>query len=297
MSNIEKMQSAPLTPADVQNTGLKLNYEKRTDIQFAEPDGLTAETILNISKQGRLRLQNQPRPEGALKKAGETGQREAYEAEALARREQDRRAPITPDRLDLMQMDEPDTYIRCIESRIKAHEYERGSKEYEQHMSAYYNLSQDWFDRRCQNARVNPVAKKCDTISSLQSTYSDAVHDTTFDVYASKKYANLWKHDTKFSVLMSTDMLNELAAVKNIGVVSGTKNDSANQYLKRIDDAVRQMKEAEKNYEGTHKALRFGVILEDSGSVTFHAKYSGCEDENGISANSAEELLEKLMAK
>lgn len=56
------------------------------------------------------------------------------------------------------------------------------------------------------------------------------------------------------------------------------------------------MKEAEKNYEGTHKALRFGVMLDDSGNVTFHANYSGCEDENGIMANSAEELLEKLRA-
>lgn len=31
--------------------------------------------------------------------------------------------------------------------------------------------------------------------------------------------------------------------------------------------------------------LRFRVMLDNSGNVTFHANYTGCKDENGIMAN------------
>lgn len=223
MPNIVKMQSTPLMPEDVQKMGLQLNYEKRKDIQFAEPDGLTAETILNISKQGRLRLQNQPRPEGALKKAGETAPREAYETEGRIMRDQDRRAQMGPGRLDIMQMDEPDTYIKCVESRAKALAYERGTKEYEHYMSLYYDTSKDWFDRRCQGANINPAADKCNTISDLQRAYSDTEHDVTFDVYASKKYVDIWQHRTKFNVLMSGKMLSELTTLKDMGTYQERK--------------------------------------------------------------------------
>lgn len=90
MSNSIKMQSVPLTPAGVQKPGLKVNCEKKGNIRFAEPDGLTADTILNLSGEGKLRLQNQLRMlmqedggnYGAMKSAYEAEQRELLDGGA-----------------------------------------------------------------------------------------------------------------------------------------------------------------------------------------------------------------------
>ena len=57
------------------------------------------------------------------------------------------------------------------------------------------------------------------------------------------------------------------------------------------------MKRAEKEYEGNFEWLRFGVKLWDDGRVTYHANYKGCKEKDGIMADSADELLEKLMNK
>lgn len=80
----------------------------------------------------------------------------------------------------------------------------------------YYDTSKEWFDRRCQRANSNPAADKCSTISDLQRAYSDTEYDVTFDVCASKKYADLWQHHAKFNVLISRKMLTELTALKDI---------------------------------------------------------------------------------
>ena len=65
----------------------------------------------------------------------------------------------------------------------------------------------------------------------------------------------------------------------------------------KIDEAVKKMKAAEKNYEGNLEELQFGVKLWNNGDVTYHANYKGCKGGKiGIMANSAEELLQKLMS-
>ena len=63
-----------------------------------------------------------------------------------------------------------------------------------------------------------------------------------------------------------------------------------------LNTANRQWTQAEKEYEGNLEFLCFGVKLWDDGKVTYHANYKDCENDDGIMADSADELLEKLMS-
>ena len=65
--------------------------------------------------------------------------------------------------------------------------------------------------------------------------------------------------------------------------------------MKKIDASIKEMKKAEKEYEGNHEWLRFGVKFWEDGKVTYHANYKGCKDKDGIMADSTDELLKKLM--
>lgn len=315
MSNSIRMGSLTLKPVD--GTNLKIHYEKPKNIQFVEPDGITAETILTISKQGRQLLQNRPRPEGALKKAGATSARGAFEDSGRELRYYTRGNGKENwgdgEYLnELMRIDEPETYAKMRELRQKCQDSGGsgpwwradgwGTEEGEGYAREAAAVSWDWYCRRClnENGKVrNPVRGQCAILEALETQYSDFVHDTTVGVYDGKspdQASYLWKIHTKFNLLLPAKMLNELESLNHMEKLTGKEKENLNQKLEKINSAVDKLKEAEKNYEGTHMFLRFGVMLNDSGSVTFHANYTGCENRDGIMANSAEELLEKLRA-
>ena len=91
-------------------------------------------------------------------------------------------------------------------------------------------------------------------------------------------------------------MYKSLDRFGNINTSSKDKS-AVSALLKRIDKAVKEMKNVEKQYEGNLQGLQFGVKLWDDGRVTYHARYAGCGNEEGIMADSAEELLGMLMRK
>lgn len=315
MSNSIRMESLTLKPID--GTNFKIHYEKSKNIQFSEPDGLTAETILTISKQGRQRLQNQPRPEGALKKAGATSVRAGFEDAGIEQRNYSRgygKDNWADGKFldELMRTDEPETYAKVQELRQKCQDSGGsgpwwkadgwGTEEGEKYSREASAVRWDWYCRRCwcENGEVrNPVRGQRSVLEAIEVQHSDSVHDTTVGVYDGKspdQASYLWNIITKFNVLLPAKMLNELTALNNMEKLTDKEKENLNQKLEKINSAVDKMKEAEKNYEGTHMFLRFGVMLDNGGNVTFHANYTGCEDKNGIMANSAEELLEKLRA-
>jgi hypothetical protein len=127
--------------------------------------------------------------------------------------------------------------------------------------------------------------------------YSDDQHDTRFNYYSDNSETNMWGLNSKFTVLLPVDMLNDLATLDNIQKMPEEKYSDIHNNVEKIDEAVKKMKEAEKNYEGNLEELQFGVKLWNNGDVTYHANYKGCKGGKiGIMANSAEELLQKLMS-
>ena len=81
-----------------------------------------------------------------------------------------------------------------------------------------------------------------------------------------------------------------ITAIENI-----YKQEKYESMMKKIDASIKEMKKAEKEYEGNHEWLRFGVKFWEDGKVTYHANYKGCKDKDGIMADSTDELLKKLM--
>ncbi|MCM1283101.1 MAG: hypothetical protein NC180_01910 [Muribaculaceae bacterium] len=281
---------------NTKDAGVKVSGIKEKDTSN------TVDTILNISGQARLKLKN-AQNDGTVKKAGITSAREVFEEEARDRREYERNRDLLL-RDDIILMDEPETYVKMMEAQKKCIECEWASKEQEQWVAEYVDIRLDWYRRRCFDDNepsgiptINPVEGKCCLISTLQQYYSDAEHDTSFDVYALDKYSDLWKFGTKFNVLIPIEMLNDLETLNHMELLSEEEKEELNQRLEKVDDAVHKMKDVEKNYEGSLKYLRFAVKFDHEGNVTFHANYTGCGDKNGISADSPEELLEKLMSK
>ena len=137
---------------------------------------------------------------------------------------------------------------------------------------------------------------KGDIINSLETKYTDT-HDFSIKIYGNEgqdeiagrldRYAgiSMWRYDSKFNMLITSDMLR---------LMMGSDPKEKSETLEKIDKAVKNMKEAEKEYGGNKEYLRFGVKFHTDGSVTYHANYKGCNDSYGISAKSADELLELL---
>lgn len=93
----------------------------------------------------------------------------------------------------------------------------------------------------------------------------------------------MWELNSKFTVLLPVDMLNGLATLGNIQEMSEEKYSDIHNNVEKIDEAVKKMKEAERNYEGNLEELQFGVKLWKNGDVTYHANYKGCkEGKNGM---------------
>ncbi len=146
---------------------------------------------------------------------------------------------------------------------------------------------------------ISPVSQQSKIIENFEEKYSDGFHDFSLNFYgkegqdeeAGRKNQfnsfSLWRYSTKFNMLLSTDMLKQL---------SEGRTKEQEQLYEKIDEAVNIMKDAEKQYEGDKIFLRFGVKFHTDGNVTYHANYKDCEDSYGIQANSADELLKKLMS-
>lgn len=296
---------------------LNIRCEKEKNIQFEEPVKITNRSVgavMNISVEGRLKSQNQSKLEGSLKKRGTTSDRSRFEDDALDSRNFERVSTGGKwdwcDGMNLyetMKMDEPDTYAKIAELRKKSIESggwgpngtEEGNKlEYEA-----CKLRGDWYFRRCldENGYArNPVSGQRTALLALQKKHSDKKHDTTFGIYNEKfpdAEAELWKIRTKFNVLLPSNLLKALGKLEKPNKLSDSEKQDLNSKLKKVNTVVDKLKEAEINYEGTHMFLRFGAIIDDEGNVSYHANYTGCEEEKGIRADSTDELLKMLMEK
>ena len=261
-----------------------------------QKDAKSADTVLNLSKEGKLKYQNQEKA-GVKKKAGITSARELYEnmSDELVDSWRGFREGGVINFNEIIRLDEPETYAKLLEADAR----ENGETESEG-WSEIYN---EWYFRRCFDEDGNwrnPVAGQCAVLDTFDQLYSDEQHDTKFNYYSEdgvNSKTNMWELNSKFTVLLPVDMLNDLATLGNIQEMSEEKYSDIRNNVEKIDEAVKKMKEAERNYEGNLEELQFGVKLWKNGDVTYHANYKGCkEGKNGIIASSAEELLQKLMS-
>ena len=261
---------------------------------------------VNISEEGRAKSENSTSP---TKKAGETSAREAWESNAAEIKRSSLYRSDGTIRLDeLMRLDEPDTYAKWKELSDKAFALFPSDNATEEEIAAFRSACReeglvwkDWFERRCMSTGrfQAPRTGRGEALDSLEAKYSTKGHDTSFNYYTPGKQDgrdSLWRFCSKFNVLLTSEMYKSLDRFGNINTSSKDKS-AVSALLERIDKAVKEMKNVEKQYEGNLQGLQFGVKLWDDGRVTYHARYAGCGNEDGIMADSAEELWGMLMNK
>ena len=261
---------------------------------------------VDISEEGKAKLENSTSP---TKKAGVTSAREAWESNAAEIKRSSLYRSDGTIRLDeLMRLDEPDTYAKWKELSDKAFALFPSDNATEEEIAAFRSACReeglvwkDWFERRCMSTGrfQAPRTGRGEALDSLEAKYSTEGHDTSFNYYTPGKQDgrdSLWRFCSKFNVLLSSEMYKCLDRFENIYTSSKDKS-AVSALLERIDKAVKEMKNVEKQYEGNLQGLQFGVKLWEDGKVTFHARYAGCGNEEGIMADSAKELLEMLVNK
>lgn len=276
---------------------------------------INLQDTVDLSKEALLRAKSLEEQKKNEKKSGVTSAREIWEDDAMKIKHSDRYDCFGNDNIMyIFRMDEPETYAKCQSTYAKKNECiitkeENGLIQYDfesqKDLSIKYSLEaahifKDWYDRRIlTQGESGPVSGQKNIIERLEDKYSKGLHDFSINFYGiegedeiqgrKNQFAkeSLWRYSTKFNMLLSADMLKQLA---------DNNNDDKDNFLKRIDKAVSDMKEAERQYSGTKVALRFGVKFHEDGSTTYHANYLDCEDSYGIQANSSEELLEMLMS-
>ena len=281
---------------------------KMADLKLKGPEYAKKKELpsfeVDISEEGKKKLENST---GSTKKAGETSAREAWESNAAEFKRSSLYRSDGTIRLDeLMRLDEPDTYAEWRELCNKAKALFPSDNATEEEIAAFRSavreeglVWKDWHDRRCMSTGrfQAPRTGRGEALDSLEAKYSTEGHDTSFNYYTPGKQDgrdSLWRFCSKFNVLLTSEMYKSLDRFGNINTSSKDKS-AVSALLEKIDRAVKEMKNAEKQYEGNLQGLQFGVKLWDDGKVTFHARYSGCGSEEGIMADSAEELLDKLM--
>lgn len=298
-----RMDSLSLKCADAQQTFRICNRGRDFSTASSEKktDGNTIDTILNISKEAKAKLKNWTE-EGTFKKAGVTSAREQFEIDALDWKRN--RSSFAENPYPLMRLDEPETYAKAEAFLKKCTECGgSGTVEGFKCWQEWGDIRHDWFRRRCFDAAGNlrnPVTGQCSMITALETRYSDSVHDTSIDVYDDcfeEEDATPWRFGTKFNVTMPVELLKELELIQNMDELSEKEKRELQEKMNKVDAAVSNMKEVEKNYEGEYMYLRFGVKLDRNANATYYANYTGCREEFGISASTPEELLEKLMSK
>ena len=284
------------------STSMKENivFEKKTNWNLSGIDSEqcdnSTDTILNISNAGKEQLINSQNK--ATKKAGVTSAREQFEVIALNNRSDvrgEKRKGLFNVGYDAvaewMKLDEPETYAE-YDRLIKSHwggDLQKGLR-----------MFHDWERKNCfdDNGKpINPVTGKTTLISELETKYSDGIHDVSFNIChesLSDEDNSLWRFGTKFNVLLSADMLQEMEIIRNFDTLSKAQQEDLQSKFDKVDRVVNQMKQIEKDYEGVHVYLRFGVKFDEDYNVTYHANYSGCENEQGIMGYTPQELLEQL---
>ncbi|MBQ2115963.1 MAG: hypothetical protein II193_05200 [Lachnospiraceae bacterium] len=277
---------------------------------------------VNISRESHLKYENNS---SNIKKQGVTSARELWENECSGiKRDGRTNVAGNMNELEIFRLDEPETYDKWMslwKKEVRLHEEIRGNnethdiqdlencingdpekrKKFDEYMEIKEEerrISNDWRERRCMATGrfKNPVIGSYDRINKLEQIYSDETHDTSFNYYTkdSDNYRNsLWRYNSKFNVLLTTDIFKSLEKYEK----SDDKKDKEKyeSMMKKIDASIKEMKKAEKEYEGNHEWLRFGVKFWEDGKVTYHANYKGCKDKDGIMADSTDELLKKLM--
>ena len=206
--------------------------------------------------------------------------------------------PIT----EIMKADEPETYTEFIElfqkgarestekieeNGLTRYEYTGKGEDLLLQADAVFN---DWYYRRCfKNGMLyNPLTGQG---GGVYQKLNEIYPDMEFEVY-SNKYSERTSamHRYEYNILLSVDMVNRLAAVENLKELSKEDDD----LMSRIDKAASDMRSIAGEYKESRKNLRLGVMLLDDGSTLYHAKYNGCENPDGITAGSKEELLEMM---
>lgn len=312
-----------------------LSYKKGAVETGGENATLNDYIILDISKTGGLKSFNSngeaDAADGSLdmintpkrKMAGVTSGRERWEdAEAVVNGKSYHnfwRGPGYGNTLmQAMSLLEPDTYEKVKDLYDKADEIQNTPKEVLKGglVTIYYAPDELPLDLRKEKERLCEEAMKFeldfrrrrfykngqwigneikdtamrvyDERVKLEAKHSDGVHYTSVNFYNDEDaniMSKMWKEHTKFNILLTNEQMMKL------GVES-----EKDGILKLIDGYMKNLKEIEKMYEGDKTCLQFGIKLNNSGSVTYHANYTGCGDSDGIYSKTADELLKKLMA-
>lgn len=284
------------------------NSQKKVDVVgMPEPKkGEETDYIVNISEQGKKsRIKAEE-----YKKAGTSKRHEEWEDFST-----DIKKSIRYDHLgnididETFRLDEPETYAKwkeleekvfpafvrtpCVYGGPQPNVWDYMTDEEKGCCIEAGFLWRDWFQRRCMSTGkfVNPVTGQMAAIETVENIFSDSSHQMSINFYGkddSDPYkTSMWKYNTKFSVLLSTDMVN---------LLPNYDSKEMKELVTRIVDSIDKMKEVERHYEGDYAAVQFGVKFYDDGSITYHASYAGegklKRDE--VQANSAEELLEIL---
>ena len=283
-----------------------IGYAKKTDwkisgIENEQCDNST-DTILNISNAGKERALNNR--DKTTKKAGVTSAREQFEVIALnnrrdiSGRKREGLLNVGTDTVEeWMRLDEPETYAEFYKL------IRTSGEDREENLGKGFRLFHDWMRRKCFNDNgesINPVTGKTTLINQLEEKYSNGIHDVSFNIShesLSDEENSLWRFGTKFNVLLSADMLQEMEVIKNFDTLSKEQQEDLQSKFDKIDQAVNEMKQIEIDYEGDYVYLRFGVKFDEDYNVTYHANYSGCVNEQGIMGYTPQELLEQLITK
>lgn len=269
----------------------------------------SVDTILNLSKEAKIKSKGRALDNRTVKQAGVTSARELFEDEA-----RDWRTDVRGEKRsvleifnyyhEVMRIDEPETFAKSEEMWKKHLDYPSGSKEHGHYLKEYSDLTTEYCYRRLFDSHgvlQDPTSGRKAVLYGLESLYSDSIHDTTFDVYDdcfSDVDAIPWRFGTKFNVLLPPKLLKELELLNDMNRLSEEEKQNLQEKTEKLDYAVNRMKKIELDYAGDLKAVRFGVKLDNDGNVlSYHANYGGCKSKHGIIAESAEELLEQLMSR
>lgn len=272
------------TPVVLENSGDKKNTKNDTDY------------LIDISQSGKNRAYN-----NYYKKAGVSSAREAWEDSSRQIKSFSRITGPDADIAEAMRYEEPETYQKWIDLRCKymdtlthdnnglitytmTYSEDDVPEEGKQYLNEASKIMSAYSKRYFASHTTKHIEN---TISQLESKYSDEVHDVTFNMYGGNNPVaeSMWRFNSKFSVMISKGMLDTLM---------GTNVDERNKLISFLDDSVNKLKLAEVSYEGDLEWLRFGLRLNDDWTASYHANFLGCKESDGIKANSVDELLQLL---
>ena len=262
--------------------------------------------VLDLSHEGKLMAENNMRH---AKEAGTTSIREEWENHTTEIKMRERTNTTGNfDILETFRLDEPETYAKWTELYNKAWSLfdarltsEDAKLAHDKASMEEHRVMDDWYYRRCLATGTfkNPVNVQFTALNTLETMYSDSDHEVSFNYYGqvSDPRDSMWRYKSKFNVLISAGMFNNIKLLDNLDTASEKDQKKLYDMMEKIDKSAKEMKQAEKDYEDDLECLRFGVKLWDDEKVTYHANYKNCENDDGIMADSIDELLEKLMSK